>query len=60
MRKALSVLSIATVALAAAPAIAQEGKLKIGMTFQEMNNPYFVSMKEALDEAAKSLGLKWW
>ncbi|MFN7023025.1 MAG: ABC transporter substrate-binding protein [Pseudorhizobium sp.] len=56
MRKALSVLSIATVALAAAPAIAQEGKLKIGMTFQEMNNPYFVSMKEALDEAAKSLG----
>jgi len=29
---------------------------RIGMSFQEMNNPYFVSMKEALDAAAKQLG----
>ena len=29
---------------------------KIGMSFQEMNNPYFVSMKEALDAAARQLG----
>lgn len=28
----------------------------IGMSFQEMNNPYFVSMKSALDEAAGQLG----
>jgi ribose transport system substrate-binding protein len=39
----------------ASGASAQE-KLKIGMTFQELNNPYFVSMQEALNTAAKSLG----
>jgi ribose transport system substrate-binding protein len=39
----------------ASSASAQE-KLKIGMTFQELNNPYFVSMQEALNTAAKSLG----
>ena len=44
----------AALALLAAPALAQD-KLKIGMTFQEMNNPYFVSMQEALNEAAASL-----
>ncbi|MEF9601867.1 ABC transporter substrate-binding protein [Paracoccus sp. PXZ] len=45
----------AALALLAAPALAQD-KLKIGMTFQELNNPYFVSMQEALKEAAASLG----
>ncbi|WP_199260154.1 ABC transporter substrate-binding protein [Paracoccus binzhouensis] len=45
----------AALALLAAPALAQD-KLKIGMTFQELNNPYFVSMQEALNEAAASLG----
>ncbi len=30
--------------------------IKIGMSFQEMNNPYFISMKEALEEAAKKIG----
>ncbi len=45
----------AALALLAAPAFAQD-KLKIGMTFQEMNNPYFVSMQEALNEAAAALG----
>ncbi|MGF0540419.1 ABC transporter substrate-binding protein [Agrobacterium sp. ES01] len=54
LTKTLSVAALA--ATTALPAMAQDGKLKIGMTFQEMNNPYFVSMKEALDEAAKSLG----
>lgn len=46
----------ALAATTALPALAQDGGMKIGMTFQEMNNPYFVSMKEALDEAAASLG----
>lgn len=32
------------------------GDLKIGMSFQEMNNPYFISMKEALEEAAGEIG----
>lgn len=31
-------------------------QLKIGMSFQEMNNPYFISMNEAFQEAAKSVG----
>ena len=30
--------------------------LKIGMSFQELNNPYFVTMKQALEEAAASIG----
>ncbi|WFR99038.1 ABC transporter substrate-binding protein [Rhizobium tumorigenes] len=56
MKKTLIALSIATLAMATAPAMAQNAKLKIGMTFQELNNPYFVSMQEALKEAAKSIG----
>lgn len=30
--------------------------IKIGMSFQEMNNPYFISMKEALEEATEQIG----
>ncbi|MCD1159216.1 ABC transporter substrate-binding protein [Peribacillus frigoritolerans] len=30
--------------------------IKIGMSFQEMNNPYFISMKEAFEDAAKDIG----
>ncbi|MFO2464541.1 ABC transporter substrate-binding protein [Pseudomonas sp. 15FMM2] len=37
-------------------ASAQADALKIGMSFQELNNPYFVTMKQALEEAAKTLG----
>lgn len=35
-----------------------KGDLVIGMSFQEMNNPYFISMKEAFEEAADSVGAK--
>lgn len=53
MLLAASVLALAS----AAPASAQEpAKLKIGMSFQELNNPYFVSMQEALKAAAASIG----
>jgi ribose transport system substrate-binding protein len=31
-------------------------QLKIGMSFQEMENPYFVVMKKALEDAASSIG----
>ncbi len=31
---------------------------KIGMSFQELNNPYFVTMQQALEEAAASIGAK--
>ncbi|MFK0386845.1 MULTISPECIES: ABC transporter substrate-binding protein [Rhizobium/Agrobacterium group] len=54
MKLSLLTASVA-LALIAAPAVAQD-KLKIGMTFQELNNPYFVSMQEALKEAAASIG----
>jgi len=53
--KSKFLMATAAIALMAAPALAQE-KLKIGMTFQELNNPYFVSMQEALKEAAASIG----
>lgn len=44
-------------ALAAGVAIpASAAPLKIGMSFQELNNPYFVTMKQALEEAAASVG----
>lgn len=33
-----------------------DGDLVVGMSFQEMNNPYFTSMKEAFEEAAESVG----
>ncbi|MET0748849.1 MAG: ABC transporter substrate-binding protein [Rhizobium sp.] len=56
MKKTLTALSIAALAMATVPAMAQDAKLKIGMTFQELNNPYFVSMQEALNQAAKSIG----
>ncbi|AZZ91743.1 LacI family transcriptional regulator [Hahella sp. KA22] len=38
----------------ASPAGAEQ--LKIGMSFQELNNAYFVTMKNALEEAAKDIG----
>ncbi len=57
MKHLLGAASAAALALTmTAPASAQDGDLKIGMTFQEMNNPYFVSMQEALMEAAEDLG----
>lgn len=58
MKKFMNTVSAAALGFAALTATAQadEHKLKIGMTFQEMNNPYFVAMKKALDEAAASLG----
>ncbi|WP_172330061.1 ABC transporter substrate-binding protein [Mangrovicoccus sp. HB161399] len=52
----LGAAALAAFALAA-PALADsDDTLKIGMTFQELNNPYFVSMQEALMEAAEDLG----
>ncbi|WP_410218987.1 ABC transporter substrate-binding protein [Paracoccus sp. (in: a-proteobacteria)] len=58
MKTLLKTASVAAIALATSAgfAAAQDDQLKIGMTFQEMNNPYFVSMQEALNEAAASIG----
>ena len=35
---------------------AKAGPLKIGASFQEINNPYFVTMKDALQDATGSIG----
>lgn len=42
---------------ASATASAPQAKpLRIGISFQELDNPYFAAMKEAFDEATRSLG----
>lgn len=57
MLKKTTLIAASMLTLAAVPAFAQQAApLKIGMTFQELNNPYFVSMQEALNEAAASIG----
>ena len=43
-------------ALGAGSAQAATTPLKIGMTFQELNNPYFVTMQKALRDAAATMG----
>ena len=39
-----------------AAAAVHAAPLRIGMTFQELNNPYFVTMQKALNDAAASIG----
>ena len=58
MKTFLLAASTAAIAVAASVASvsAQDSQIRIGMTFQEMNNPYFVSMREALMEAADQIG----
>ena len=56
MKTLMKTVSAAALAVAAASSAQAADGLKIGMTFQEMNNPYFVSMQEALKEAADFLG----
>ncbi len=52
--KTLALAGVA--ALAFGVANAQAAPLKIGMTFQELNNPYFVTMQKALRDAAATIG----
>lgn len=40
----------------AAPVAPAKPALKIGLSFQELDNPYFAAMKQAFDEAGSSLG----
>ena len=56
-KKAISlVLGAALAAGLSVSSLAAE--YKIGMSFQELNNPYFVTMQQALEEAAASIGAK--
>ena len=45
-----------TAAPAATEAQASKSKLVIGMSFQEMENPYFITMNEAVKEASDAVG----
>lgn len=54
-RKVIS-LFVAGIVAGLAGASVNAEPLKIGVSFQEMNNPYFVTMKEALEQASKSIG----
>lgn len=66
MKKILAILMVATLALtgcskgATKPAEKEEAaeQLVIGMSFQEMENPYFITMNEAVQEAADAVGAK--
>jgi ribose transport system substrate-binding protein len=49
-------VSCATVASAQAADAGKPTPLKVGVSFQEINNPYFVTMKDALQDASNSLG----
>jgi ribose transport system substrate-binding protein len=40
----------------AAPAPGTKAGLKIGVSFQEMDNPYFVTMKQAVEQMAPTIG----
>jgi ribose transport system substrate-binding protein len=54
-RVAVFAFGLSLAAISAAQT-AQAAPLKIGMTFQELNNPYFVTMQKALNDAAASTG----
>ncbi len=51
------VMAIAACCIAYSGAASAQ-QLKIGVSFQELNNPYFVTMKQALEASAKTMGAK--
>ena len=58
---ALALLPIAAAALPAAAASDHKkpnDQLVIGMSFQELNNPYFVTMQKALQKQVDKMGAK--
>ncbi len=55
LRRSLLIAAGSAVMVSGA-ATAADAPLKIGMSFQELNNEYFVTMKEALEAATTSIG----
>jgi ribose transport system substrate-binding protein len=49
-------VACSSAALSAQAADTKAGPMKIGVSFQEINNPYFVTMKDALQDASKTIG----
>ncbi|KTB59345.1 substrate-binding domain-containing protein [Pseudomonas allii] len=57
--KTLCLLAVSITLGTVAPAFADAAKpIRIGASFQEINNPYFVTMKNALEEAGATIGAK--
>ena len=57
--KTLCLLAASITLGSASPAFADAAKpIRIGASFQEINNPYFVTMKNALEEAGATIGAK--
>lgn len=55
----LALIPLAAMALPAAAADSHKkpnDQLVIGMSFQELNNPYFVTMQKALQKAVDKMG----
>lgn len=52
----LLALSISCGIATGAFADSKTGPLKVGVSFQEINNPYFVTMKDALQDATATIG----
>lgn len=55
-KKAVLATAASVVSVIAMSGTAHAQALKIGVSFQELNNPYFVTMKQSLEAAAKSIG----
>ena len=53
---AASALAVCATVSPTALAADKKGPIKIGVSFQELSNPYFVVMKEAVAEAATTIG----
>lgn len=53
---ALFVAGCSKPATTAAPSTVPRSTLRIGVSFQELDNPYFAVMKQAFDEAGRSIG----
>ncbi|MGF1723503.1 ABC transporter substrate-binding protein [Photobacterium nomapromontoriensis] len=58
LHKPLTYISTAVALLGVSFAVTAKEEITIGMSFQEMNNAYFVTMKESLEEAASDIGAK--
>lgn len=54
MKKLVKLTLAAVIGFSSTAVLAEP--LKIGVSLQEMNNPYFVVMKQALEDAGKSIG----
>ncbi|MGL4859375.1 MAG: ABC transporter substrate-binding protein [Enterobacteriaceae bacterium] len=58
IKKLLTLCATVLLTLSAGTALAAQKPIVIGISFQEMNNDYFVLMRETLEQAAEQIGAK--